>query len=119
MTHLSRVALWFTQRARLPRPTRLALTGLMLASLPLAACSSYRDSYDRTGTWHADGVNDMNIAAQVADPHDLVRGRDIPQANYRTSATAVADLWSGKAGKAAAAAGAAGAAGGGAAGATP
>lgn len=104
MTHSRHVALWLAQQARLSRPARLMLAGLVLAVLPLAGCASsgYRDSYQRTGSWHAEGVNDMNIAAQVADPHDLVRGRDIPQANYRTSAAAVADLWSGKTGRAAA-----------------
>ena len=91
--------------ASLVPPARPLLAGLKLAVLPLAGCADgYRDSYVRAGTWHPQGVNDMNIAAQVADPHDLVRGRDIAQPNYRTSAAAVADLWSGKTTKAVAAA---------------
>ena len=105
MTHLRRLAQLAAAQCRFSRPTRLAFAGLVLAALPLAGCSGgYKDSYDRIGTWHPTGVNDMNIAAQVADPHDLVRGRDIAQPNYRTSAAAVADLWSGKTTKAVAAA---------------
>lgn len=84
------VLAWFS------RPARLALAGIVLAVLPLAGCDPAHDPYYRAGTWHPEGVNDMNIAAQVADPHDLVRGREIPQPNYRSSAQAVADLWSGK-----------------------
>ncbi len=114
MTHFRRVVLWISHPTGLPRPARLVLAGLVLAVLPLAGCADgYRDSYVRAGTWHPEGINNINIAAQVADPHDLVRGRDIAQPNYRTSAAAVANLWAGKAGKdAAAGAGAAGGAGG-------
>jgi hypothetical protein len=117
MTDPSRLVLWPPLRAWLARPARLMLAGLVLAASPLTGCSPQHDPYYRAGTWHPEGVNDMNIAAQVADPHDLVRGRDIPQPNYRTSAQAVADLWSGKTTKAAKTAG--GAAGGAGAGATP
>ncbi|HTN11417.1 MAG TPA: hypothetical protein VL154_10650 [Acetobacteraceae bacterium] len=117
MTHFRRLTSWLAERARMSRAARLALAGLVLAVLPLAGCGPTGDTYDRIGTWHPQGVNDMNIAAQVADPHDLVRGRDIAQPNYRTSAAAVADLWSGKTTKAAAAAAAAGGGAGGAGGA--
>lgn len=108
MTHSRRLSLWPGQSVRLPRPARLILAGLVLAVLPLAGCGPTGDTYDRVGSWHAEGVNDLNIAAQVADPRDLVRGRDIPQPNYRSSAAAVADLWSGKTAKAAASTAAAG-----------
>lgn len=87
-----------------------ALAGLLLAALPLAGCGGhYVDAYDAPGTWHAQGVNDMNIAAQAANPSDLVRGRSSQGGTVRTAAAAVTNLWSGKSDKAAGA----GAAGGG------
>jgi hypothetical protein len=49
--------------------------GLVLA---LGACGT--DNYfpgqdiDRIGTWQAEGINDRNLRAQVADPSHLTRG---------------------------------------------
>lgn len=49
--------------------------GLVLA---LGACGT--DNYfpgqdiDRIGTWQAEGINDRNLRAQVADPAHLTRG---------------------------------------------
>ena len=51
--------------------------GLVLA-LALGACGS--DNYfpgqdvDRRGTWQAEGINDRNLRAQVANPAHLTRG---------------------------------------------
>ncbi len=52
-----------------------AVLGLVLA---LGACGT--DNYfpaqdiDRRGTWQAEGINDRNLRAQVADPAHLTRG---------------------------------------------
>jgi len=41
----------------------------------LSGCGATTDTYRRPHTWHPSGVNAANIAAQVADPEDLVVGR--------------------------------------------
>ncbi len=43
-------------------------------SLGLTACNR-DDTYSRPYTWHPTHANDANIAAEVADPSDLVIGR--------------------------------------------
>ena len=43
-------------------------------SLSLTACNR-DDTYSRPYTWHPTHANDANIAAEVADPSDLVVGR--------------------------------------------
>lgn len=78
---------------------RRALFGMLLAVSPLVGCdrpNRFTDSYNAPGTWHAAGANELNIAAQVADPNDLVRGRGDASGNLRTGAAAVADMWAGK-----------------------
>ena len=47
---------------------------LLLALLAICGCEQ-TDPYRRTGMWQPEGVNAGNIAAQVADPSVLVRGR--------------------------------------------
>jgi hypothetical protein len=47
-------------------------------ALTLGACGTDNylpaQDFDRLGTWQADGVNDRNLRAQVADPAHLTRG---------------------------------------------
>lgn len=50
----------------------LLFAGLLL--LP-AACSQMSPD-TRAGIWHPSGVNSRNLAAMMADPSDLVRGRE-------------------------------------------
>ena len=96
-------------RAILRNPlVRRAAAGFALAVLPLAVCAT--DTNQLEGTWHPQGVNAVNIAAQVADPRDLVQGRSDTSPHYKSGAAAVSDLWSGKAAKQAAAAAASSAA---------
>ena len=47
---------------------------LVAFSLGLTACNR-DDTYSRPYTWHPTHANDANIAAEVADPSDLVVGR--------------------------------------------
>ena len=50
---------------------------LTVASLTvLASCDRY-DPYLRTDVWKPTGSNAANIAAMVADPHDLVSGHGV------------------------------------------
>lgn len=48
---------------------------LALALLAVAGCEAM-EPYFREGTWRPTGSNDLNIAAQIIRPSDLVRGVD-------------------------------------------
>ena len=52
-------------------PPMVLLVGF---SFGLTACNR-DDTYSRPYTWHPTHANDANIAAEVADPSDLVIGR--------------------------------------------
>lgn len=71
-------------------PTHLAT--ILAAMLLLAGCAA-TDPYQRAGMWRPEGVVNANLAAQLADPHDLVRGRGDSGPVYRQAATAVTRLW--------------------------
>ena len=80
-----------------PRRARLAVLGgvvLLLggcAGSPLAS-----DPFAQPGTWSETGVNDANLRAMVADPHDLVAGKDAPNSLAVEAARPVGILFSGK-----------------------
>ena len=64
-----------------------------IASLvALAGCDS-RDPYLRTDVWQPTGANAGNIAAMVANPHDLISGRGVAVQNSNESALAVSHVW--------------------------
>ncbi len=50
----------------------------LVLALALGACGSNNyfpaQDVDRAGTWQAEGINDRNLRAQVADPAHLTRG---------------------------------------------
>ena len=53
---------------------------LLLAVAGLSACAE-TDPYSRNYSWQPTGANAINIAAQVANKNDLIRGRgwlDVP-----------------------------------------
>jgi type IV pilus biogenesis protein CpaD/CtpE len=58
----------------------------------LAGCDS-RDPYLRTDVWQPTGANAGNIAAMVADPHDLISGHGVAVQNSNESALAVSHVW--------------------------
>ncbi len=60
--------------------------------LALAGCDS-RDPYLRTDVWQPTGANAGNIAAMVADPHDLISGRGSAVQNGNEPALAVSHVW--------------------------
>ncbi len=68
----------------------LLAVGLAIAvAAPLTGCMD-RDPYRRTDVWRPTGANASNIAAQVADPNDMIRGRgSVPRANAEPSVLAV------------------------------
>ena len=60
----------------------------------LAGCAE-TDPYLRPGMWQPTGANTINLAAMVANPRDLVRGRG-ERGMYAPQSTApVSHLWSG------------------------
>jgi hypothetical protein len=66
---------------------------LVCLALGLAGCA---DPFERAGTWHPEGINDANLRAMIADPHDLDEGVSEPGANGRLAAAAVARLRAGQ-----------------------
>lgn len=54
---------------------------------------AWSDPYQRSGMWHPTNVNAGNLAAMVADPWDLTRGRGDPSPGVRTSTDAVDRMW--------------------------
>src|ERR1700722_767081 len=58
----------------------------------LAGCGS-RDPYLRTDVWQPTGANAGNIAAMVANPHDLISGRGDAVQNSNEPALAVNHIW--------------------------
>jgi len=66
---------------------------IVLLTLGLAGCG---DPFERPGTWHLEGVNDANLRAMVADPHDLEEGVSEPGSDGRLAAGAVARLRTGQ-----------------------
>lgn len=60
--------------------------------LCLAACQDI-DPYTRSDTWQPTGANQGNLAAMVANPYDLIRGRGVPSIDTKESTIAVGRLW--------------------------
>jgi hypothetical protein len=67
---------------------------LSLLALPLLATGcSLTDPAEAEGYWHPRGVNDGNLAAMIADPHDLVEGRSVRFSDGTLAAAAVDRLY--------------------------
>ena len=66
---------------------------LVLLSLLACAGCEQRDPYMRTDVWRPTGANAGNIAAMVADPRDLIRGRDTAGQDSRAATLAVGQIW--------------------------
>ena len=81
-----------------PAGRRGLATMLLLASPLLYGCGQIRtDPYEREGIWRPSGVNAANLAMTLANPGDLVRGRDDPAPGVRMGTGAVERLWKGPA----------------------
>ena len=61
---------------------------LIGAVLLLAGCEDL-DPYHRPYVWYPTGASEANIAAQVANPYDMVRGRGVTRADGDLAAAAV------------------------------
>lgn len=69
-------------------------SAMLLGVLALAGCSQ-TDPYERAGVWRPSDANSANIAAQVANPADLVRGREARGGSVRVPTAAVERVWVG------------------------
>ncbi len=58
----------------------------------LVGCGS-RDPYQRDDVWYPTGANAANLAAQVANPNDLVRGQSDPKQQAGGPARSVNRVW--------------------------
>jgi hypothetical protein len=67
---------------------------LLLLLLP-AACAQ-TDPFYRPGDWSPQGASARNLAAMLAEPSDMVRGRGDPGANSPLAIAAVTRLMEGK-----------------------
>ncbi len=65
---------------------RLAAFGLVMTTC--AGCA-FMDPYERVGMWRPRGSNEGNLAAMVADPHDLQVGKSSPTTDALLAAAAV------------------------------
>lgn len=68
---------------------------LALVLLAVAGCEA-TDPYLREGTWRPTGTNDLNIAAQIIRPSDLVRGVDYAPLDGTMATAAVERYRAGK-----------------------
>ena len=57
------------------RSLRIGRAALVVASVMVLVGCMDRDPYRRTDVWRPTGANSSNIAAQVANPNDLIRGQ--------------------------------------------
>lgn len=71
------------------------MTRALLALLLLAGCAS-TDPYQRAGMWQPTGANSRNLAAMVANPYDLIRGRGERGTSGPEGTTPVTRLWAGR-----------------------
>jgi uncharacterized alpha-E superfamily protein len=68
-------------------PTLRWATAGCLVTL-LAGCEAL-EPYQRPYSWHPTGANVANLAAMVADPHDLLHGRGAAVTDGTTAAAAI------------------------------
>ena len=78
-------------------PRMMALATSIAATLLLPGCDEHQlaqvDPYKREGMWRPEGINAGNIAAQLADPRDLVRGRGDSTPQIKQATRAVNRIW--------------------------
>lgn len=70
-------------------------TTVLLATLLLLSGCADRDPYRRTDVWQPTGANAANLAAMVANPHDLAVGHGSSRNLSKAQAAAVDRVWQG------------------------
>ncbi len=64
----------------------------LLCVISIGGCAWTDPTEGEPGRWHPVGANDANLAAEIANPSDLLRGRGIETADGQMAAVAVARL---------------------------
>ena len=71
----------------------IARTGLaLLCIISTGGCASTDPVEGESGRWNPIGANNANLAAEIANPDDLLRGRGVETADGQMAAAAVARL---------------------------
>lgn len=68
----------------------------MAAIIALAGCdasNNYLDPYQKPYVWHPTGAPMANVAAQLADPRDMIMGHGITAADAKQTGTAIDRVW--------------------------
>jgi hypothetical protein len=73
-------------------PMTCRALGFAICLPALAGCMD-REPYHRTDVWRPTGSNAANLAAMVADPHDLIAGRGAGRENVKPYAAALDRVW--------------------------
>jgi len=80
------------------RTRSLLRGGMVVSMLLLGGCGAdnYLDPYQKPYAWHPTGAPTANIAAQLADPHDLVLGRGTTGSDAVVAGQAIDRIWQDK-----------------------
>jgi type IV pilus biogenesis protein CpaD/CtpE len=73
----------------------LATSVATLMMIGLSGCDQ-TEPYRRDGMWQPTGANSLNLAAMVANPNDLIRGRGVRGTPGIEAGPAVTAYWQGK-----------------------
>ena len=74
--------------------SRIIIRAALLAAVLVVAACQQIDPYTRTDMWQPTGANAGNIAAMVANPYDLIRGRGAAKEDSKASNVAISHVWS-------------------------
>jgi type IV pilus biogenesis protein CpaD/CtpE len=73
------------------------LCGGVAMVMTLTGCggdtANYLDPYTKPYAWHPTGAPTANLAAQLANPHDLVVGRGTNEGDSKEAAGAIERVW--------------------------
>jgi type IV pilus biogenesis protein CpaD/CtpE len=72
-----------------------SICGLALLMVSLMGCGgpNYLDPYEKPYTWHPSGAPTANLAAQLANPRDLVSGDGGTGGDANASSLAIERVW--------------------------
>jgi hypothetical protein len=69
----------------------LVIPVLLGSTMALAGCSQF-DPYQRTGTWHENNAVNQNIAVELQNPSDMIRGQSSPTLTGRIALGAISKI---------------------------
>ena len=74
----------------------ISIAGIVVVLASLGGCGpghNYFDPYEKPYTWHPLATPESNLAAQLVDPHDLIRGRGGPEGDAKQADLSVERVW--------------------------